>query len=262
MTSICRSSNLQTILARSDITSDAQPLIDAFTKIANEDHRGTRLADEIHHPPTKPPRNIALSHNVHQLLISFLNRRSQTLRYTTAWDSAWFVSRTVTELNKVSIRGVVYANVRSLPRDSNIIFRKPGDPKLRVGRIHTIFSSSHLGTNHLETKVTCLAVEEWLPVEDANSQRTYQQFGFAGGFLCQNRLVEGVSVVEVDDVVCHFARTFWGQRDSGVFHVLPLNKVGTPRHLLIDSYLVPPDARFLHNALGQRFPLVTLGSIN
>lgn len=259
-TSICRSSNLQTILARDDITSAARPLIDAFTKIATEDHRGTRLADEIHHPPTKPPKNLTLSHTVHQLLVSLLNQRSQTLRYTTTWDSTWYVPRTVTELDKVSIRGVVYASVRSLPRDSNIIFRKPGDPKLRVGRIHTIFSSPYVGTNHLETKVTCLVVEEWLPVADVNSQQTYQQFGFAGGFLCQNRVAEVASVVEVDNVVCHFARTFLGQRDGDIFHVLPLNKVGKLRYPVIDSDLIPPDARFLHNAIGQRFPLVTSGS--
>ena len=261
-TAICRSSNLQAILARDDIADDTQPLIDAFTKIANEDHRGTRLADEIHHPPTKPPRSLNLPDVVYQLLVSLLNRRSQTLRYTTAGGNAWFVPRIVLELDKVSIRGVVYASARSLPRDSNIIFRKPGDPKLRVGRIHTIFTSSHLGTDRLEKKVTCLVVEEWVPVTDTTSQQTYQQFGFAGGFLCQNRFLEVVSVVEVGDVVCHFAKTFLGQRNGDVFHVLPLNKVGKPCFPGTGSDLIPTDARFLYDALGQGFPFVMSGSID
>lgn len=253
-TAICRSSNLHAILDRDNITSDAQPLINAFTKVTNEDHRGTRLADEIHHPPTKPPRRLYLSDVVYQLLVSFLNRRSQTIRYTTTSGSVWFVPRIVPELDKVSIRGVIYASVKSLPRDSNIIFRRSGDLKLRVGRIHTIFSSSHLGTNHLETRVTCLVVEEWLPITDAASQQTYQQFGFAGGFLCRNRLAEKVFVVEVDDVVCHFAKTFLGQRDSDVFHVLPLNKVGKPCSgpdidsdlipQMLDHYTIPLDRDF------------------
>lgn len=143
--------------------------------------------------------------------------------------------RVVLGLDKLSIKGVVYADVKSLPRDSNIIFRKPGDPKPRAGKINTIFSSSHLRTNYEETKVTCLVVEEWIPVTDIVSQYTYQQFGFAGGFLCQNRVAETVSILDVDDVVCHFAKTFVGQRDSDIFHVLPLNKVGRLCYIGISS---------------------------
>jgi hypothetical protein len=127
---------------------------------------------------------------------SSLNRRYQTTRYTTTWNSPWFVPQTVLKLDKLSIRGVVYASAESLPRDSNVIFRKPGDPTLRIGKINTIFSSSHREANYQERKVTCLVVEEWVPVADPAAQQTYQQFGFAGGFLCQNRLVETVSVVD------------------------------------------------------------------
>jgi hypothetical protein len=41
-----------------------------------------------------------------------------------------------------------------------------------------------------------------------------------------------MSVVEVDDVVCHFAKTFLGQQGGDVFHVLPLNKVGKLKIIL------------------------------
>src|ERR1700753_2701455 len=102
-TAMCRSSNLQSILDHSDITSNAQPLLDAFTKVANEDHRGTRLADEIHHPPTKPPQKIYLSDIVYQLLVSFLNQHSNTIHPTTIRDSHLSVPRTVFKLDKLSI---------------------------------------------------------------------------------------------------------------------------------------------------------------
>ena len=225
-TAICRSSNLQALLDRNDVTSDTQPLIDAFTRVTNEDHRGTRLADEIHHPPTKPPRNINLSDGFHRLLVSFLNRRFQTMRYTTQWGSPWFVPGVVLELDKVSIRGVIYASSKSLPRDSHVIFRKPGDPTLRAGKIDAIFSTPHPGANCEETKITCLVIQEWLPVMEAALQKPYQEFGFAGGFLCHNNFVGAVSILDVNGVVCHFAKTFFGKRDSDIFHVLPLNKVG------------------------------------
>ncbi|KAF9786638.1 hypothetical protein BJ322DRAFT_1003379, partial [Thelephora terrestris] len=246
---ICRSSNLQSILDRNDITSDARPLIEAFTKVANEDHRGTRLADETHHPPTKPPKALCLSDDVHQLLVSLLNRRYQTRRFTTIRNSPWFVQPAVLKLDKLSIRGVIYASAESLPRDSNIIFRKPGDPTLRVGKIKTIFSS----TNHEAAEIAYLVMEEWLPVMDPTAQRTYQQFGFAGGFLCQNRTTETASVIENCDVVCHFAKTFLGQRNGETFHALPLDKVreffcfaSASYHgpQMLDSYTIPLERNF------------------
>jgi hypothetical protein len=230
-------------LDRDGIASYAQPLIDAFNKIANEDHRGTHLADEIHHPPTKPPRTLYLSDPVYQLLVSFLNQRYQTNYYTTIRNGPWFVPQTVLGLDKLSIRGVVYASAESLPRDSNVIFRKPGDPTLRIGKINMIFCSSHCGANYQETKVTCLVVEEWLPVMDPAAQKSYQQFGFAGGFLCQNRAVETVTVIEDGDVVCHFAKTFLGQKNSERFHALPLNKVRGSRCMGLSSY--PNDLQML-----------------
>lgn len=226
------------MLDRDDITSDAQPLIEAFTKISNEDHRGTRLADENHHAPTKPPRNLYLPDIVHQLLVLSLNRRYQTTRYTTTWDSPWFVPQTVLKLDKLSIRGVVYASAESLPRDSNVIFRKPGDPTLRIGKIVIIFSSSHREANYRERKFTYLVVEEWVPVADPAAQQTYQQFGFAGGFLCQNRVAEMVSVIEGEGVVCHFAKTFLGEWGGEIFHALPLNKVRAPCSSELNTYLV------------------------
>lgn len=216
---------MQVLLDLDDIPSVAKPLIEAFTKVANEDHRGTHLADEIHHPPAKPPRSLYLSDVVYQLLVSLLHRRYQTTHHAAKGNGPWSAPRTVLKLEKLSIRGVVYASAESLPRDSNIIFRKPGDPTLRIGEIKIIFCLSRRKANYQETKVTCLVVEEWIPVTDDVVQKTYQQFGFAGGFLCQSRVAETVSVIEDDDVVCHFAKTFLGQWNSEMFHALPLNKV-------------------------------------
>ena len=179
----------------------------------------------MHHPPTKPPKGLCLSDSVHQLLALFLNRRYQTTRYTTKCDNPWFVQRTVLKLDKLSIRGIIYASAESLPRDSNIIFRKPGDRTLRIGNINTIFSASYRQASYQEAKITCLVMEDWSPVMDTAAQRTYQQFGFAGGFLCRNEVVEMMSVVEEGDIVCHFAKTFLGQRNGEIFHALPLNKV-------------------------------------
>jgi hypothetical protein len=76
---------------------------------------------------------------------------------------------------------------------------------------------------------------------DLATQQTYQQFGFAGGFLCQNKVAETATVIADDDVVCHFAKTFLGQWNSEVFHALPLNKVRVLSCSKFDPYL-PSDA--------------------
>lgn len=105
-----------------------------------------------------------------------------------------------------------------------------------------------------EVKVTCLVMEEWLPVANPTAQQTYQQFGFAGGFLCQNRVAETASIIEDNDVVCHVAKTFLGRWNSQIFHALPLNKVrewcrtGLGRYLsdsqMLDSYTIPLERDF------------------
>jgi hypothetical protein len=68
-----------------------------------------------------------------------------------------------------------------------------------------------------------LVVQEWAVVEDEDARWRYRQFGFAGGFLCWNQAI-AIHVVGVDKIISHFARTFFDQRESEHFQVLPLNK--------------------------------------
>ena len=203
-------------------------LLDSFHQIASEDHRGTRLADETHHPPTKPPRPATIAQDIRKAVAQFLNRKYHTNKYTTD-HGQWSVPQTGLVLDKVSIRGVIYASKKVLPRDSNIIFHRAGESSHRAGRIVLIFSLSHItpdtGSSILTS--TLLVVEEWEVVKDEVAQQRYQQFGFAGGFLCWNRTAD-VHLLEVNNVVSHYARSFFGQQESEHFHVLPLNKACGP----------------------------------
>ena len=222
---VCRSSNLQGILSDTNLPPKIKPLLDAFHKSANEDHRGTRLADETHHPPTKPPKPVDLAQDVRVAVALLLNRRHRTNKYTAGWGQ-WSVPRTALALDKVSIRGVIYANGKALRRDSNVIFRRVGGSSQRAGKIVSIFSLSYTtpGIDNPVSTSTLLVIQEWEVVQDEDAQQRYRQFGFAGGFLCWNRTA-GVHVVEVDNIISHYARTFFDQWESDRFHVLPLNKV-------------------------------------
>ena len=225
MSSVCQSSNLQALVDRSDLPKEAEPLLAAYNSVASEDHRGTRLADEHHYPPTRPPCQELLEDGVYKLLQRTLNKKFQTSGYTTRNSGVFSVTRQVEQLEKVSIRGVVYACGRALPRDSNVIFRRLGGTSSRVGSIKSIFRHAHRTPEALAREVTLVHVREYLPIFDDTVQSKYTQFGFAGSFLCHSDRWSNFHIVELTNIVCHFAKTAVSLGDMEVMHVLPLNKV-------------------------------------
>lgn len=244
MHSVCRSSNLQAFIDTSDFPEEAGPLLTAYESVVNEDHRGTRLADEDHHPPTKPPGSEMLDNEPYQLLLQMLDKKFGITGYT---SNALPVTQYVGQLEKVSIRGVVYACEKSLPRDSNILFRRFGGSSSRVGRIELIFHLQHPTPYGLMVGATYVLVRECLPFFDEAVQSQYRQFGFAGGFLCHTETWRS-HVVELNDIICHFAKTAVQNGGGNLMHVLPLNKVRIsfpkyPRQLIVfkmmESYDLP-----------------------
>jgi len=225
MTSVCRSSNLQALVDTCDHPEQAGSLLSAYRSVLSEDHRGTRLANENNHPPTRPPRSEVLDDESYQLMLRMLNKKFGTTRYTSEGDQAFSVTRCVEQLEKVSIRGVVYAREKSLPRDSNVLFQRSSGSSSRVGRIWSIFRLQHPTPEDPMVAATYVLVREHLPFSDEVVQAQYTQFGFAGGFLCHSERWSRFHVVELTDIVCHFAKTIVQGRDVNLMHVLPLNKV-------------------------------------
>lgn len=232
--SVCQSSNLQALLDQGDLPEAAEPLLSVYNAVSNEDHRGTRLADEVHHPPTKPPVSVRILDETYHLLLRALDQKFQTTWYTTRDVISPVIPRTVLELDKVSIRGVIYANARVLPRDSDIIFRREGGSGSRVGSIKSIFRLSYLAPTGSALITTFLLIEQYSPVTDQAMQSMYTRFGFAGGFLCHNQRRSGFHVISSENVICHFAKTVLPQTSDDLMHVLPLNKVG------VSPVLQPP----------------------
>ena len=218
MTSVCRSSNLQALLDHPNLPEEVEPLRSAYKAVANEDHRGTRLADESHHPPTKSPLSKTLSPDEYQLLLQVLDRKFGTTMYTRRPSLAPIE---VQDLSKLSIRGVIFASAETLPRDSNVLFKAHDGSRSRVGSIRSIF---HFKLQHRGIKMTYLHIQEHSPFSNETAQRVYTQFGFAGGFLCHVNKWIGFHLIEPTDVICHFAKTLLRNND-GIMHVLPLNKV-------------------------------------
>jgi len=210
----CRAANIEALMDGGYIPTAAQELANAFTTVANEDHRGTRLADETHFPPTKPPTRTRLDPRTFHLL-------TQLIVDTTDRSDAWnLVTAEVLELEKFTISGVIYSDHKSLPRDSNIIFQRPGRASHCVGRVDSIFQPG----DGRSPGTTFLAVSQFSLVREHPMQDVCRRFGFAGGYICTEDRVTH-RVIRASDVICHFARTPMELEGRGLVHVLPLNTV-------------------------------------
>jgi hypothetical protein len=153
----CRTANLEWVMQGRGPQDTVQPLVEAFSRVSNEDHRGTRLADEIHFPRNKPPKVVRLDPRIHTLLLQLV--------YGT--PAANGHSSEALELEKFSISGVIYASEKFLPRDSNIIFRRPGGSSQRVGRIQMIFQACH------QPGTTFLTVSQYRLIASSDERNVY-----------------------------------------------------------------------------------------
>jgi hypothetical protein len=209
----CRAANLEWMMQGRGLQDSIRPLVDTFSRVSNEDHRGTRLADEVHFPPNKPPKMVTLNPNIHSLLLDLVQCTP-----TLGSNSGSYTSE-VLELEKVSISGVIYASEKSLPRDSNIIFRRPGGSSQRVGQVKLIFQACHeRGTNFL-------VVSQCRLIASSDERNVYRRFGFAGGFLCDAEEDGQLLLIRSKDVICHFAKTALEPKGDKLMHALPLNTV-------------------------------------
>lgn len=210
----CRAANLEWMMRSEGLPVSSKPLVESFLKLSTEDHRGTRLTDEVHSPPTRTPRGTVLDSAVHALLLRLVKDMCIP-------NGLHPISPDVSELDKTAISGIIYASEKSLPRDSNIIFRRPGGASERVGRIKLIFQSE----NSALSGMTFLVVSQHKLIADTVAQSTYKQFGFAGGILCAIQEDNRLHVIHTTDVVCHFAKTTLSSGGATLMHVLPLNMV-------------------------------------
>jgi hypothetical protein len=213
----CRVANMEALMEDKRISTDAKELVDAFSTVVNEDHRGTRLADEHHFPPTKPPVHTQLDSQTFLLY-------SRLISATNDVSEAWRISTSrVLVLEKVTIAGIIYSSFKSLPRDSNIVFQVPGKTSHCIGRVDSIFQPECNGASN----ATFLVVSQFSVVREHPMQDVYKRFGFAGGYLYSEDYVT-LRVIRTLDVICHFVRTPVDSEGQGLIHALPLNTVCSP----------------------------------
>jgi hypothetical protein len=204
--------------------------------VSREDRRGTRFGDiQQDFSVQSEAKKIVLDIDSHNQLVGFLNRKSDAVIFSTGNGPGQHVTRNALQLEKVSIRGIMYAGTDSLPRDSYIIFQKKKET--RPGQIVRIFSHTHTRSDGTIVASHYLVVSPFSTLNSADSNRLdkFRKFGFAGGFLCHNNRRQS-EVVEASDVVCQFAKTPMNVGGMDLIHVLPLDRVCLVINLLVLRY--------------------------
>jgi hypothetical protein len=214
-------------------------LVEVFNDVAREDIRGTRLNDHFAAPEdgyeTSSASNtlrFTLPNQIFRSILGVLDGKYKTTAYT---QNPKNVSREAQHLKRLFHRGVSYGSARFLPRDSNVLFRQPNHKGHLVGQIQEIFECSYMEPNSEQATKKFLTIQtlKSLESEAGVALDCYRKFGLAGGFLSSSE--KGAQyLVEISDVVCHFARTSMKIAGVDFVHVLPLNRV-RPCKLSLDE---------------------------
>ncbi|KAG2094659.1 uncharacterized protein F5147DRAFT_657130 [Suillus discolor] len=176
--------------------SKAQDMVDAYSRFAGEDRRGTRIRDVLQwekpvtaqgqtHPTTK---EVVLEEELYSALLQLIDT-TEKLRYV-----------------------------------------GEGDPssKPEAGRITKIFLHHQYSTNDSMIEETFIALQTLIPLSDTDvPYNPYRQYPLAGGFLCYNEYHTNYHVIRPSSVICHYARKpMRVQRiRQPCVHVLPLDRL-------------------------------------
>lgn len=209
-----RYSNLLAILADDEnVRRAVTEMVKTMESLSKEDLRGSRLASIM--DPSLPKyvmdsnaKPFKLEREEHLLLCDLLHS-------TPAERLA--LSTQALSLQEISISGVCYGTSESTKfRNSAIVFCKAGEEVQRAGSVQTIFQHTHHSVEGSEIKGNFyLLVREHLRMDTSNGLvDPYQQFGFAGGFLCEAKAT-ALHLIELSQVVSHFALTKLGG-DHGI----------------------------------------------
>jgi hypothetical protein len=244
-----RAAKLQALLSdHSEVREQVGELTKTYENILAEDARGTRLAHMVGATRLTQRMDVAfdetrlLDSNLTDatlvLLAHFLNRKYRTSRYHTGGSLGSILSPKAKLLDKFSLRGVQYSTAGSRTRNSHVFFRPPqvdeSEPLAHPepGQITDIFLYSQFGTpeargerrSHKPSIYLCIRPYVPLRSELSDVDKSYRQFGFAGGFLSERALGAPI-VVDYSSIISHVAVTPMKIRGCEVLHVLPMDRV-------------------------------------
>lgn len=244
MNQVSRATNLRPILQHAAIQETMKDVISGYSKIANEDSRGTRNRDALSLQEltsslgARTTENITrdLDANVFQSLLQHLNYNSspgtplyvdENLRVRNS--NTLFLHRASTPCKSIKIGGVRFQPKHLSLKDSNVVYSDSRDVKqIHYGSILHIFMHKRPISEDDRVEDTFLAVRRLTPLNEVDEQHDdFRRYPRCGGSLYYDEYRTAIDIVPPTGVLCHYART---PHTTPIIprpcvHVLPLDRV-------------------------------------
>lgn len=218
-----RCSNLRAALADDEgVRKTVQETVKTMDKVDGEDIRGFRRANLL--DPTLPEYYVSsklqpcqLPSEVHRLLCELIEYR------VGASPDVVFPMKALSSV-EISLHGVSYGIAQSSRfRDSTVLFRSYNSQTLKAGVINTIFQYVYSGEGGHPVQAFYVTLSEYPPAKPTLID-PYLKFPISGGFLCEAKTKQ-LHVVQLSQIVSHFAITKMNAEWAQFIHAMPLDRV-------------------------------------
>ncbi len=241
MSQTCRAANLRPLLQDTTVQRAIEDVITAYSRISNEDPRGTRVRDAftwmktvaMEGVPAKSAKSSELELPLYRSLLNLLNTEVgyplYVDRHTLAHGKAQhFVSQMVISCEQIHIGGVRYKPHLKSSKDCNVVYYGSDQSSTSAGQITQIFLHTRSLVGGGSTQETFIAIQPLssLSKEDQEAD-PYRRYKLGGGFLCYDNLSSHSDVVRPSSIISHFAKTpvLVEKITAPCIHVLPLDRV-------------------------------------
>ncbi len=227
----CAGQNIKALVLGNTSSSIIKRLQPLFCKRFDNDSRGTLLSDIYaldktdHIQLTNSSHKATLTSEVYGLLAAKLQQMGPSWA-SSAWRAT--LKEPVLTQTSITVRGIKYSVANTAIGDSQVVFGNYPLGDWSAGRIDAIFSwplkAHRADAEEEQTIFLLLRVFKPLPPDEAGQDR--YRFYADGGRLFQAEYEEGFSLIQVHEIVAHFAGTAHLGED-GVphrLHVLPLDR--------------------------------------
>ena len=245
MNQVARSANLRPILRNPALREAMGDVLDSYSKVINEDSRGTRIRDALSLEeqtvgvgiPFNSSSMTKLDDDVFEALLNRLNNSSpeqgplyidEYVRARPAGSS--FLHRSNTPCKAVKIGGVKFQPERCSLKDSNILYSDALVPhQVHAGRIKHIFLHKRPSfSSDQKIEQTFLVVHRLKVLDPIDKNHDhFSRYPGVGGSLYYDEYEPIVDIVIPTEVLCHFARTSYKSPSipRSCVHVLALDRV-------------------------------------
>ncbi len=181
MSQTCRAANLRPLLRDTTVQRAIEEVIAAYSKISNEDPRGTRVRDAFTWMktvamagiPAKSAKPLDLTLPLYRSLLHLLNAEIGYPLYVDRYtlvrrETEHFLSQTIIDCEQIQIGGVRYKPHIKSSKDCNVVYHASGQQQPLAGRITRIFLHTRSLTEGGSTQETFIAIQPLssLTVED------------------------------------------------------------------------------------------------